>query len=353
MGRYKLLFQFFMVINFSLVVLYAADIASLIPAIETSWNSQKSSASTSRITFYESFFDCRKSKLSVEDVVEIVDGLELSRDEKVIEELVEKFNPEFFKEQQAHDQKKQKWSMWEKRTLISDGFRERSTGEDDEHVVARGLHLMQSRSNNEITCYEQGQCDYHYHQLDWFLAVPPEKVLQDVVSIEEGELTHTLRWKSGGWMNVDAESQLPIDEEIVSASGEILKKTFYRERSVYPGDVLIPAIRIEISFRESLARHVMVTVVEDARFNVDISESEFVLPAAANSTLADLRNNKRRGRRTKHDIEDSAEYFLAGALGSNAVVPAASRSFNWKAFFLILNGVVLIVLGVILWRRTS
>ncbi len=352
MGRYKIIISFLSIISISVVILYAADVTTHISAIESSWGSQGSSAATSRITFYESFFDCREQKLSVEDVVEIVEGLKLSRDEKVIEELIQKLNPKFFKKQQAHDQQKQKWGLWEKRTLINDGFRERSTGEDDEHVVARGLHLMHDQLNNEISCYEEGRCEFHYHQLPWFLAVPPENALQNVASVEEGETTKTLHWKAGGWLVVDAEHQLPIDEEIVDSDGAVLKRSFYRERSVYPGDVMLPAIRIEISFRDKLANHVMVTVVEDASFNVDISESEFVLPATEKSIMSDLRNNQRRARRSKHEITDSAEYFLAGGLASNTVlVPAGPQALNWKAFFLILNGFVLIVLGVILWRR--
>ena len=349
MGLSRFLFLFIAVVHISAISLDAADVA----AIEASWSSQESSAATARIVFYETFFDCRKSKLSAEDIAGIVNGLNLSHDEKVIEELIQKLNPEFFKKQQAHDQKKQKWNLWKKWTLIDDGFRERVTNEDKEHVIAHGLHLVSDRLNHEINCYERGQCEYHYYQLNWFLDVPSVKLLQNVVSIDESDSKLTLRRKSGSWMVLDVDSHLPIDEELISSSGELMKKTFSREFAVYPGDVALPAIRIEISFRDSLAHHAMITVVEDARFNVDVSESEFVLPAVAKTSMADYRGEKRRARRLKQDIDDSAEYFLAGALGTNSVAPTDPQTFNWKAFFLILNGVVLIVLGVALWRRAS
>ncbi len=353
MGRCKKIFQVVTIFSLLVTILYASKTPSQIAAIEASWSSQKSSAATARITFYKTLIDCDELKLSVEDVVEIVDGLKSSRDENFRSNLIQKFNPKLFKKHQAHDQKKQKWDLWGKRTLINDGFRERSVGSDTDHVIARGLHLIHNQLNHEISCYERGLCEFHYHQLDWFLAVLPTKALQKVVSVEEGEGTQTLRWKSGSWLVVDAENQLPIEEEVIDSTGTIAKRVFFREFAGYPGDVMLPAIRIEVSFRDSAARHVMVTVVDDAQLNVDVPEFEFVLPAPAKSVMADLRNNQRKAQRIKQPVEDSAEFFLASAVSANVKVPTVAQSFNWKAFFLILNGLVLIVLGVTLWRRAK
>lgn len=340
---------------FSLIAsLYADDLVAVKSSVNESWNNLAASAATAQIQYLNTTFSCNESGKTPEQVRQIVERLNPAKPAEIMEELVRQFSPEIFAKQQAHNQKESPWQLWDQQILLDDGFQERSSGLRTEHLVTQGVHLMRGLQNNQVTCYLNGECRYFYYGRDWFLAIPIKQAMQTVSSYVELDQQLELRWDGGGFLRLDSTHHTPLYGESYNAAGQLFKTSHYLEPTTYPGDVTLPAVRIEINYREGVAVAVEATAIESAEFNLAIPAAEFNLSIPKGGVLIDAREEKSRVRRVNDDVANVTEYFLASAYAPHLVpTPAPPRQFDWKAFLLIANGLFLIIVGLILWKRAK
>ncbi|QDT35029.1 hypothetical protein [Thalassoglobus polymorphus] len=355
---FRFVLLFFLSAGLSSPALYADETTELLDSVSVSWDEHRSRSATAKIHFFSAFIDCKEQKFSVEDVHRLVAEFEFSADEEFMQEFVSTFHPEVIERHRQHDQSTGPWDLWDDVVLLDDGINRRSIGRRNEHIVARGLHLMYSKHlSQQITAFEEGRCMVYFYDRDWFLGIPPAQVLEQVehAHSEAGSLKLSGK-KSGDWV-LDAETHLPISQTSMDDQSKYGRLTYYKLPTIFPGDVTAPAMRVEVDFRDGIAQKAELTAIVDAEFNLDIPKTAFVVPAKEGAAMVDQRSEERHARALKHDIEDAAEYFLANGIARKAVaatpISGSERKFDWKAFFLIANGISLIVLGVVLWRRSA
>ncbi len=186
---------------------------------------------------------------------------------------------------------------------------------------------------------------------------PPERVLEQIETAEVDSDVLRLSGEDVGEWVLDKQTHLPISQKSMDDNSSFGRLTYYRLPTVYPGEVTAPAIRLQVDIRDGIAHNAKVTAIVDAEFNLDIPRSAFVVPVPKGAVMVDERSDERHARRLKHDIDDAAEYFFANGVPQTDQVASSSgqsqKKFDWKAFFLIANGISLIVLGVVLWRRSG
>lgn len=348
--RYYLLFITFL----CMVSLNTPGSSADTTSVSASWSSLKSAAATAEIRFLKTTMTVEKTGLSPKQVTDIVDGLEAGPGDDLFSEVIHKMNPALEKRFSEHDQEQQSWSLWEERTLFFDGFSERSIGDNDEHLRTENLHLMHNFKSRAVECYERGQCPFFYYGLEWLLGVPPPHVLDDADVVDASAASLKLDLGNGRHIVVDPENHLPIRDETIGGDGSISKLIFYRNQTSYPGGVTLPAVKLQVSFQRGVAKHVMLSAILDAEFNLDIPAEKFEMPVKEGTVLADLRNGERRSRRVKNDVSNAGEYFIASeTVTTRQAAPVVHQGFGWKSLLLIGNGIFLIVLGVFFWRRSS
>ncbi len=338
--------------------LYADETTQLLDSVSVSWDDHRSRSATAKIHFLSAVIGCKEQKFSVEDVRRLVAEFEFSADEKFMLEFVSTFYPEVIERHRQHDQSTGPWDLWDDVVLLDDGVNTRSIGRHNEHIVARGLHLMYSKHlSQQITAFEKGRCMVYFYDREWFLGIPAAQILGQVeVAQAEANSLKLSGKKSGDWV-LDGETHLPISQTSMDDQSKFGRLTYYKLPTVFPGDVTAPAIRVEIDFRDGIAQKAELTAIVDAEFNLDIPQAAFVVPVKEGAVMVDQRSEERHARALKHSIENAAEYFLANGIARKTVAatpdPGSQRKFDWKAFFLIANGISLIVLGVVLWRRSA
>ena len=289
--------------------------------------------------------------MTPEQISEIVIGLEAEPSTQLFSEVIHKLNPALEQRFEEHDQKQQAWSLWDDRTLYFDGFSERSIGENDEHLQTQDVHLVHNFKSRGIDCYELGQSPIFYYGLDWLLGIPAPRLLNEATVSETSPGELTLDLENGKQIVVDADTHQPIYEESVDPDGTVNKITFFRDQTSYPGGVSLPAVKIQVGFKNGFAKHVMMSAILDAKFNVEIDESKFEMPVSKGSVLTDLRSGERRSKRSKNDVSNAVEYFIASETQPRPI--AADKGFDLKGFLLIANGIFLMVLGFFVWRKAK
>ncbi len=354
----KFLLQLILVICFCTPVLLANETAEHLDSVLVSWSEHRSRPATVKIHFLTSNLPCKDQKLSVEEVQQLVDRFEFAPNEAFLMEFVRAFNPEVIERHRNHDQSTGPWELWRDVVYLDDGVSKRSQGKYNEHIVARGLHLMYSKHlSRQMTAYEKGRCMVYFYDRGWLLGIPPERVLEQIETAEVDSDVLRLSGEDVGEWVLDKQTHLPISQKSMDDNSSFGRLTYYRLPTVYPGEVTAPAIRLQVDIRDGIAHNAKVTAIVDAEFNLDIPRSAFVVPVPKGAVMVDERSDERHARRLKHDIDDAAEYFFANGVPQTDQVASSSgqsqKKFDWKAFFLIANGISLIVLGVVLWRRSG
>jgi hypothetical protein len=329
--------------------------------LRTLWDGYASQVTTAKIEFVFLMFSLKTRQLTAEQFAEELASLNLVADDELARRLVEKFCPE--KLQGPPEKGRENLAaVHEVRTLTLRGAERRCTSAQQEHLLAPKLHLLIEQKNHAIKAYRGGACPYWTPSLNWFRSVPPVAILDAKSSIlRDGDSLHLVEERLQGFdrtgLTVDAVDGLPRRWELVSSStGRLMKLELYRDYALYPGEVLLPAVRVEASLQDEIVRTVVMTVVREARFNLNVEDSEFLLAAPAGWKWFDSRQEKLEGGRWKKPVADVAAFFANRSAGPEiAGIPAtkAATGVNWRSMLLILNGSLLVVVGIALWKRSA
>jgi hypothetical protein len=325
------------------------------------WEEYDSQVTTARIEFVFLMFSLKSRSLTAEQFTKELFDLNLVADENLSRRLVEQFCPE--KLQGPPEKARENLAaVHEVRTFTLRGGDRRCSSAHQEHILGPDLHLLIEPKNRAVKAYRRGACPYWTPSLTWFRAIPPVAILDANSSIiHDGDCFHLVEDGLQGLdrtgLTVDAADGLPRRWELVSAgSGRLVKLELYRDYAVYPGEVLLPAVRVEVNLQEEIVRTVLMTVVREARFNLNLDDSEFRLAVPAGWKWFDSRQEKLEGGTWKKPVADAAAFFTARSAGPPVVASqeaSASATVSWRSVLLILNGSLLVIVGIALWKRSA
>ncbi|MCA8999338.1 MAG: hypothetical protein KDA80_20255 [Planctomycetaceae bacterium] len=257
--------------------------------------------------------------------------------------------------------------------LLVQGDWERSIDSTTEHLLRDGLHLFRDVENRSIHGYSRGRCLIWYPQLSWFRPIPdeiqyPENawVTSDSGIIRIGgwnPANDKLEVGDGSWVEVDAESLLPRRwNRVAMPENRLVRVELSEQYTSYPGGVKFPAVRAQLDVHNNLVTQVILTLVTKASFNSDLSPELFVMNAPTGWSWHDLRQEPSQGGRFGQPVSDVGFFFagrapiensptVADAIPPSEVEVGTSIWKYWTPFLLILNGLVLIGIGIYLWQR--
>ena len=307
--------------------------------------------------------------------------LDLDRTETLVVEFIRAFRPDFLDQIEEPSPDAPPGSLdrrpWQEKQLIVRGDEWVSRSREFEHIVSRGVHLLVDIPNrNIISVYHPGQCRVFTERLDWFLDAPQEKLAEMVreeIEREDGlvELRFSDRPRSGdgggdvsgnegplSWVRVDPNDGLPRAKEIRNrATGDVAWTGLYHGQTVFPGEVMIPVVKIEMGYREGILQTAKLTLVSDAEFNLNVEDQEFVHATATGTTWFDYRSGEKIPGVMRSEVPDAVEYFVARGqfLPGAGEIPEEdvdAGGFDWRATLLIINGIFLISLGIYVYRRS-
>ena len=209
--------------------------------------------------------------------------------------------------------------------------------------------------SQSVECYELTHTPLFYYGYKWLVSIPHPDKLNHVTSIKKSGSRLILNLGKNQLI-VDNESHLPIHESIKTPIGHIVKEVYYLNPTSFSGGVTMPAVKIEVSYRGPHARLMKLTAIIDAEFNVEVDDDAFALPVKKGTALFDLRSDTRISRIAKSDIKDVLEYFDVSETVPREI-PAAGdpvpQDTNWVGLLLIINGLYLIGLSIVLWRKAN
>ncbi|WP_437227981.1 hypothetical protein SH661x_000654 [Planctomicrobium sp. SH661] len=342
------------------------DSAEAIQAIEdlkAVWAGLESEVATGEIRYLTLNFTLKDRQLTCDQFLAELQQTALTADATLTRTLVEKFCPEKLTgtvEQQTATLD----AVGDWRTLRIQGEDRRCLSQVFEHVVKDDLHLLVDHPNRNVTAHRRGSCRYWSETLGWFRTIPPAALLSDATIRKENRDLYRLAYfgpsstdnpdRHESWMTLDPNDGLPREWRMHSPeTGELLRAEVYQDFTMYPGDVLCPAVHIKLNADQNLVTNVRMTVIEQARFNMPFEPNDFVLSTPAKWSWFDLRTDPATGGHWTEPTDDVADFFKSRSANPVPQRREVTSSELWRSPLMMLNGVILIVVGVTLWRRSG
>lgn len=133
------------------------------------------------------------------------------------------------------------------------------------------------------------------------------------------------------------------------------KSIIYLEHREYPGGILFPSVIVSCEFTSDHVRVLEAFYVEDATFNTGLAPDAFTIPAPAGVTVldhSDPTSERPRGKTINAPsadlLTDAPIIFEKMATSRRVVLP----TFNWPLVMVANIGLVMLVVGIWLFRRS-
>lgn len=343
-----------------------AEKAAAKQELQTVWSGYQSEIATAEIDYLALIFTLKSRQLTCDEFCRELSEISLVANESLTRQLVERFCPEKLAGTDEEDVRVlQAVGDW--RTFRQQGNDRRCLSRVFEHVLSDDLHLLADHPNHGVRAYRRGDCRYWFETMDWFRTIPNEPLFASsrVSSSDNGQ--YRLEYDGpvpvdaagqyASWVTLDQEDGLPRQWEMIAPlTGKLLRRELFQDLTLYPGDVLCPAVRMKINVEDGKVTLVRMSVIQRARFNMSFDEEAFVLSVPTLWSWYDWRQEKHTGGRWTQPVSDVGKFFKERASPSvppQAVSVTVASSASWRSLLLIVNGAVLIIIGVTLWRRSS
>ncbi len=226
------------------------------------------------------------------------------------------------------------------------------------------FELHADDDNQQVAIGYPGQTRRGMARLQHFRDIPTAGISPDDMVVEQ--VVNGVA-KLRGTKSADSKNVRPYEVQVDMETGillnrrsfwpdsnTILRESIERDIIEYAGGIPMPVLRIEARYRSSgHLQNVTIRMIEQARFNEDVSLSLFKLARPKGTTIVDYRSGTKLAYRLKHDTDDVASLspgLPAPVIGAGAV-PVKDRHGGVLRWLLILNGLFLFGLGIWLWRR--
>lgn len=330
------------------------------------WAGYRSEVVSVEIDYLFLMWTMKSRKLTADEFFRELHEIPLIADETLTRKLVERFCPESLQGTEEQNQTMLN-AIGDQRTFRQQGSEQRCLSKVFEHVVSSDMHLFVDHPNHGIRAYRQGDCKYFFETMDWFRFHPNDTLLGEAEIESDGADLYRLTFfgpspahvarTSPSWMTLGRSDGLPRQWQLLNAqNGALLQMESFEELTLYPGDVLCPAIRIKVNLDQGHVSHVRMTIIQRAQFNMPLKEDAFVLSAPARWAWFDWQHEQRAGGRWNQPVANVAKFFKdrTVAVGREPVADARHEPRrSWRSLLLLLNGAVLVVIGIALWRRSA
>jgi hypothetical protein len=249
------------------------------------------------------------------------------------------------------------------RRLVREGHQGRYEVGNDVKVHDGELQLDYSKFNKSITIRYQGQSNTPVPPIDWLREIPPAlKLKSEDAALSKSATTVELKYDTQLFTK---RGTLPSRNEFLfdATSGVTLHRHYLTEsqptESLYqlalvtgPDGVVFPSCSYRVMYdpeRTGLINRVNFTEIVDAQFNRPNSLETFSLPKPRGVAVFDTRKGDKMLDLTDEETKDTRRLIIEPVTYELQPTPIP---WQRRAFF-IVNGLILIGLGVWLWRRVS
>lgn len=249
------------------------------------------------------------------------------------------------------------------RRLVREGHQGRYEVGNDVKVHDGELQRDYSKFNKSITIRYQGRSNTPVPPIDWLREIPPAlKLKSENATLIKSATTVELKYN---FRLFTKRGTLPSRNEFLfdATSGVTLHRHYLTEsqptESLYqlalvtgPDGVVFPTCSYRVMYdpvRTGLIDRVNFTEIVDAQFNRPIPLGTFSLPEPPGVAVFDKRKDDKILDLTNEDTENTRIFIFEPVTEELQPTPIP---WQFRAFF-IVNGLILIGLGVWLWRRVS
>lgn len=334
-----------------------------VAGVSARWKGYGSDIQTAEIEYLSLFVVCQDLPLRPERALEMlreVDWSTISSDEEVVQELLWRFRPDMMHLRDDDEMLDWVQRMGQRKTLLWRGDDRRYVTASQEHVVHRDVHLLVDRLNEDVQAYRHGGCPIWYDNLTWWRAVPDADLptVATVLSPSTGKLDFyylNVPGEKASLASLNAQHGLPEFWRHYDVAHDKLRRLdLFNDYTTFPGDVLFPAVRAEINVQEGRVRNIQLNLVRDARFNIDLPDERFQLQVPEGWAWFDWRQSEKEAGTWESGMNDAAKFFrnrVPAPKPAPASAPAES-GFNWRSLMFLVNGLLLVTIGLYLWRRS-
>jgi hypothetical protein len=223
------------------------------------------------------------------------------------------------------------------------------------HITHGELDLIYDGDNDQADVYLRGQSRRRFRSELDFRWIPPAELPADTYRVvsRDGDRVSVVT-KSGHDKSIyQLSTGLRLHWSTTRAeTGDVREQSWTQGVSHFDGDVPFPTATIIARYSEGLMSGYEVRIVEDAIFNGPISADVFQSKLAAGSVVVDHRGTEKSAFRQRETTTDLASTLLAPDATPDPrgpyVPPDDSFPTRWV---LALNGLFLVVIGILMWRR--
>lgn len=333
-----------------------------VAAVGEGWKASRSEISTAEIEYLNLGITCQGLPLGERRALEIINEIDWHSDDDaaIVEALVWKLRPDWLL--QRDDEMLDLWmsNLAKRKTLLLRGQDHRFISPTHEHVVARDLHLVADHANEHVRAYRHGACPIWHDNLEWWRLIPD----RDVPTFSKGFLSpqgtldlyyHAEPGPQASCISLNPEFGLPVQwRHFDTVHRKLRRIDLLRDYAQFAGEVPFPTLRVEINFQNERVSNLQINLVRSAKFNLDLPDERFALPLSRGWKWFDARQATETVGMLESDTANIAQFFRTQA--SPPPAPATQdyrpRRWNWRSVLLVVNGVLLLSIGIHLWRRT-
>ena len=329
--------------------LNAIERQEAIEQLTAGWEARRSEIATAEIRYRQVRFSIEEPTLTPEQVREIVERINVGEHPEQLREL-------------TRELKRSPWTIeppWAVSRMVYDGLRTRYEQGVHRQVRSAELDMIYDGDNEQVSVFPRGKSGRRYAYLKEFRWVPTDRMDLDLFEMSRPAPNRIgIHLRTGADRGLlDAESGLRLHMQSFHPESTEPSMEYWEQGTVqYPGGVLFPSGSVEAQYREGLLSSFWIRLIDEANFNIDLSEAEFQLACQEGDVVLDYRSGEKSVYRLpasttdlERDLAPPPPPALPAPLTTEAERPVAS-TYRW---FIGINGVLLILVALFLWRRSQ
>ena len=235
----------------------------LVRTLKTKYAGYESEIASAHIKYQILRLECLKSKVTPQQAVQLINQLQI---ESLQQGLIQAFRPDLLKAGRT--------DLWKEKELLVRGKDWISLGGYHDQYIEDDLHVLIEESNNQVQCYDRGNCNIWTERLSWFRSLPPHKVFEDVRFFRIGDSIESHFEGTPGepvsWTSLGNDDLLIQRLHLVNTAGEPAKESFFQHFTTFTGGIQFPMVKIDMSYTQGHVNLLAATLITEARFNIDI-----------------------------------------------------------------------------------